>query len=128
MTRTSGLGPRAADFRFFAVGLCLAVAASAAAHGQEPDTFYNGLAAGDTVFARLTLQDGLETHPSRELAEWRNDATGNSGSVTPVRTFRIKTGFFCRDFLETVVAAGAPAERAGTACRREDGAWIRVER
>lgn len=132
MKPTSGPGPRAPDFCFFAVGLYLTVAASSVAHGtahgQEPDTFYNGLAAGDVALAHSTLQEGLETRRSQEVAQWRSNATGNLGTVTPLRTFRIETGFFCRDFRETLVAAGSPAERAGTACRREDGVWIRVER
>jgi surface antigen len=128
MRLARGIGPHATSLCFFAVGLYLTAATSSTAHGQELDVFFDGLAAGDTILARSTLQEGLETRRSQEVAQWRNDTTGNSGTVTPLRTFRIKTGFFCRDFRETLVTAGYPAERIGTACRREDGIWIRVER
>jgi len=132
MKPTSGPGLRAVDLCIFTVALYLAVAASSTAHGtahgEEPDRFYDGLAAGDMALAHSMLQEGLETRRSQEVAQWRSNATGNSGTVTPLRTFRIETGFFCRDFRETLVTASSPAERAGTACRREDGVWIRVER
>lgn len=78
--------------------------------------------------ARAILQKTLETKRSQEKAKWHNDTTGTSGTVTPLRTYRIKEGFFCRDFRETLIITGSPVERVGSACRRAEGVWIRVER
>jgi len=116
------------QLRFFAFGLYLTLVATPAAHGQVPDTFYDSAAADDRARAHSMLQEGLETHRSQEIAQWRSNTTGNSGTITPLRTFRIETGFFCRDFRETLVTAVSLAERVGTACRRKDGVWSRVER
>ena len=118
---------RAAGLSAMGIGLCL-LAASLPARGQVSDLFYGGLNPGDLVLARAVLQDTLETHRRHQAAPWRNDATGTSGLITPLRTFRIKGGFFCREFHEELQSGDAVAKRLGTACRREDGVWIRVER
>lgn len=117
-------GARIAGLCSLALGLCLTVPAG----GEHLAAFYDGLVDSDRVFARASLQDALETRRSLQAAEWRNDASGNSGAIMPVRTFRIQSGHFCREFRESLVNAGALAERTGTACRREDGVWILVER
>ena len=121
-------GPRMARIHLLAAGLCLTVATTAAAPGQEIDPLYDGLAAGDVMQASAVLQETLETHQSQETAEWRSEATNHSGTITPLRTFRIAGDYFCRDFRETVTTTSSLIERIGTACRREDGVWIRVER
>jgi len=118
---------RAAGITALGIGLCLLVAALPA-RGQGSDSFYGSLHPGDLVLARAVLQDTLETHRRQQAAPWRNDATGNSGLFTPLRTFRITSGFFCREFREELRSSAAVAQRTGTACRREDGVWIRVER
>ncbi len=118
---------RVAGFSALGIGLCLLVA-TLPARGQERDSFYGGLHPGDLVLARATLQDTLETHRRLQAAPWQNDATGASGLVTPLRTFRIEGGYFCREFREELRLSDGVAKRVGTACRREDGVWIRVER
>ena len=118
-----------------AMGLALCVMAVGviadaprSAQGQDRDAFYKELTEGDLVIARASLQEALEKRRSLDVGQWRNAATGASGSVMPTRTFRIQSGFFCRDYRETVLAAGALADRIGTACRDNNGVWIRVER
>jgi len=124
--------PRAVRIRFFAVGIYLTVAATPTAFGQTPgvlpDVLYTGLGASDKVLVDATLQKTLETRRVQETTEWRSVATGNSGTITPLRTFRVKGGFFCRDFRETLLTTDTLAKRVGTACRQKDGGWIRVER
>jgi surface antigen len=115
---------RIAGLCSLALGLCLTVPAS----GEQLAAFYDGLVEGDRAIARDRFQDALETRHSLQAAEWHNDASGNSGAVMPVRTFRIPSGHYCREFRESLVNAGTLAERTGTACRREDGVWILVER
>ena len=121
-------GPRTARICFLAVGLFLTVAAAQMANGQTPDVLYGQIGASDAARARAILQETLETRRSQETAEWQSDAAGISGTVTPLRTYRVKGNFFCRDFRETLIVTGSPIERVGTACRRVDGVWIRMER
>lgn len=117
-------GARIAGLCSLVLGLSLTVPAG----GEQLVAFYDGLVEGDRAYAHASLQDALETRRSLQAAKWHNDASGNSGEIMPVRTFRILSGAFCREFRESLVKAGAPAERTGTACRREDGVWILVER
>lgn len=91
-------------------------------------SIYDRLNGGDLALARSVLQETLETQRSEEIRLWRNDATGNSGSVMPLRTFKIKTGHFCRDYRETVLAGRTMASRTGTACRSGNGLWVSIER
>ncbi len=128
MKLAKGSASRVVHIRFFTVAIYLALAVTPAAYGQEPDAFYDSATEDDKVRARSMLQLALETRQSQQMAPWRNEATGDSGTITPLRTFRIKSGFFCRDFRETLKMVGSLTERVGTACRREDGVWIRVER
>lgn len=82
----------------------------------------------DRNLAAATIQGVLEHQSSGELAFWRNEVSGVTGSVMPLRTFKIKTGHFCREFRETLVADGKLSSRIMTACRSDDGNWITVER
>jgi len=113
----------------FLFGLFLAACAaedpSSAATGPD-DLHFAGLGAAERGRAEAALQEALETRTSGATAHWIG-AGGSAGSVTPLRTFRIVTGHYCRDFLETVVAAGETRNRRATACRDETGIWRRVE-
>ncbi|PIW29564.1 MAG: hypothetical protein COW30_04855 [Rhodospirillales bacterium CG15_BIG_FIL_POST_REV_8_21_14_020_66_15] len=55
---------------------------------------------------------------------WSNPDSGNSGTVTPVRTIQhTGTGEVCREYRTTVSIGGRVEEGYGTACRTADGAW-----
>jgi surface antigen len=113
---------------YVAIGLLLTFATAATARGQAPNAPYGGLSDGDAALAHDTLQKTLEFRRSGDTAKWRNVETGTSGTITPLRTFRIASGAFCREFRETLVVADSPIERTDTACRRPDDVWLRVER
>jgi hypothetical protein len=108
--------------------LGLFVAFQGPARGQDRDPFYEDLTTNDQAIADSRLQETLDRRRSMDAAQWRNPASGASGSFMPLRTFRIKTGFFCRDYREMLLAVGTLIERTGTACRAGNGVWIRVER
>jgi surface antigen len=95
--------------------------------GASQHMLFDRLTPGDIDLSRSVLQDVLETHRSQQMRLWRNDATGVSGSVMPLRTFKIKSGHYCRDYRETVVADGTMDSRDGTACRTDGGLWVRIE-
>jgi surface antigen len=85
---------------------------------------YAGLEADDVALAAAAVQDALERAPSRHARRWRSGSSGTSGVITPLRTFRVSDGRYCRDYLEVIVQQGqVPASAMTTACRRADGTW-----
>ena len=69
------------------------------------------------------IQHALETTASGEVVSWRAPATGVRGTVTPVRTYRVRQGY-CRDYAVTSTApVGQGSAWQNTACRDADGVW-----
>lgn len=66
------------------------------------------------------LSNALETQVSGTRVAWQN---GGSGAIVPVRTFRTRSGQYCREFQITRLAQGAPVSEGGIACRQNDGVW-----
>ena len=94
---------------------------------KPPASFYGALAESDVGLARSALQDTLETWVTGEPGNWQNGATGIEGSVTPLRTYRIASGTYCRDYQEIVTRQENVLTRSRTACRDANGVWIPVE-
>jgi surface antigen len=81
----------------------------------------------DRQYVARTTRDSLEYAPSGQTSQWHNPDSGNRGTVTPTRTYRVDDGRYCREFQQTVII-GRQAERAyGTACRQPDGSWQVVQ-
>ncbi|MDJ0849853.1 MAG: RT0821/Lpp0805 family surface protein [Myxococcota bacterium] len=130
-------GPRAqvGAFTGAAAGGLLASAAS----GGEGDAIAAGVLLGgllggalgdhldrvDRHYAAQAFQDGLEWEPSGHSSSWHNPDSGNSGSVTPTRTYETARGH-CREYTQTVEIGGRSRTAYGTACRDAWGEW-RVE-
>ena len=110
------------------VGLGLALVAPSYGDTGPGPSFYGTLARSDATLAWSTLQETLESHVSRQAGRWQNGATGSEGSITPLRTYRIASGTYCRDYREMFTMVGRVTARSGTACRNADGVWIPVER
>ncbi len=89
-------------------------------------TFYGALTESDIDLAKSALQDTLENRVSGEPGNWQNGTTGIKGSVTPLRTYRIASGTYCRDYQEVVSKPGREVTRSRTACRDANGVWITV--
>ncbi|MCE3232724.1 MAG: 17 kD surface antigen [Rickettsiaceae bacterium] len=70
-----------------------------------------------------TAQTALETAPSGRASSWRNPDSGNSGTITPVRTYSAPTGEYCREYTQTINVGGKTQQGHGTACRQPDGSW-----
>lgn len=74
-----------------------------------------------------TMQTALETHVSGRSRKWSSPKSGFSGRVTPVRTWRSRSGHFCRAFVEIVrLPSGVERIGNGRACRNAAGEWIRT--
>ena len=109
------------------IGFGLVLDAAARAEPSPGPAFYQKLTSSDVALAWAALQDVLETYPSRKSGYWFNGTTGNEGSVTPLRSYRVAGGSYCRDYRELVTKSGRAIAHTGTACRTADGAWIPVE-
>ncbi len=104
--------------------LCAQLALPALANGNP---LYASLAEEDRARAAAAVQEALETLPSQQTRHWTNPDSGTSGFVTPQRTFKIKSGTFCREYQEAVVTPAGAEARVFTACRRPaDGFWIMI--
>ncbi len=77
----------------------------------------------DKKMAAETAHRALETAPTGTSVAWQNPDTGNSGTVTPTRTYQTANGTYCREYQQTVVIDGKPEQVKGTACRQPDGSW-----
>jgi surface antigen len=100
-----------------AAALCLGAGVGAAA--EEPR---------DAAFIAPVLQRALETARTDIPTSWRNPATGNGGSIVVERTFYREPQTPCRDYVRTIIVAGAAPELIrGTGCRSSTGLWLLEE-
>ena len=88
---------------------------------------YEGLSAADRARAEENLQATLETRESQARMSWRRADGSWGGTVMPLRTFRIESGIYCREFIEDIILSGAERSATFTACRNGSGTWITVE-
>lgn len=79
--------------------------------------------AADRQAMAAALSEALEERLSGVAVDWHNQASGSSGAVTPVRTFRNADGRWCREYLEEATIAGTLDSRRAIACRESDGQW-----
>lgn len=75
----------------------------------------------DKKMAADSAARALESSPSGQTVAWQNPDSGNSGTVTPVRTYQ-SGGTYCREYQQTITIGG----QAGTVIRdrrQADGSW-----
>ena len=77
----------------------------------------------DQAYAAQTTGQALESNPTGQQSTWTHPDSGNSGSVTPVRTTYDDAGRPCREYQQTVTVGGKTETAYGTACRDENGDW-----
>ena len=105
-------------------GVVLVGACAQAPAPDAGDPAYQALAPRAEVLARNTVQEALETAPSKTSLSWTYVEDGSRGLITPLRTYRSSTGFYCREYREVVMASAAQeTSRQRTACRDADGLW-----
>ena len=76
----------------------------------------------DKELAAQAAARAFESNPTGQAASWKNPDSGNSGSVTPTRTYQA-SGQYCREYRQDIVIEGELQEAYGTACRKPDGTW-----
>ena len=68
----------------------------------------------------------LEKHVSGQPARWHNPDSGSKGSIEPLRTFKISTGQWCREYAHAIDLRGWQERQAtlrAIACREAGGRW-----
>ncbi len=80
----------------------------------------------DQAMIEAAVSTALESHVSGQPARWHNPDSGSRGSVKPLRTFKISTGQWCREYAHAIDLQGW-RERQGIlraiACREAGGRW-----
>jgi len=76
----------------------------------------------DLAYAERSSQQALETARSGQPVSWSNPDSGNSGTITPTRTYQ-NAGQFCREYTQTINVGGRNETATGRACRQSDGTW-----
>ena len=92
-----------------------------------------GASAGGAVGRRMDEHDqqqmqnaqaqSLEFSSIGDSTEWSNPDSGNSGSISPLRTYQNASGQYCREFQQQITVGGQTEDGFGTACRQADGSW-----
>ncbi len=100
-----------------------AIAFSALAGGLLGGYIGRQLDERDKRMAVAAAQEAFENNKTGMASTWNNPDTGNSGSITPTRTYQLGDGQYCRRYEQTIMIGGEPHQTFGTACRQEDGTW-----
>jgi len=115
-----------------ASGGLIAAAAGGGAAGIVGGVLLGGLVGGavgnaldqkDKQMAQQAAQQAFENARTNEASAWRNPDSGNSGSVTPTRTYQTPSGQYCREYQQEITVGGESQKSYGTACRQPDGSW-----
>ena len=83
----------------------------------------NRLDVRDKRMAAQAAQRAFEQNQAGQPTVWQNPDSGNSGSITPTRTYELANGQYCREYRQTIVVGGQQEKASGTACRQSDGSW-----
>jgi len=115
-----------------ASGGLIAAAAGGGAAGIVGGVLLGGLVGGaignhldqrDKQLAMQAANQAFESGRTGEASTWRNPDSGNSGTVTPTRTYQESSGGYCREYQQEIMVGGEPHKSYGTACRQPDGSW-----
>lgn len=113
-------------------GGLIAAAAGGGAAGIVGGVLLGGLVGGaignhldqrDKQLAMQTAQQSFEHGRTGQSQPWHNPDSGNSGSITPTRTYQTNSGQYCREYQQQITVGGERHQSYGTACRQPDGSW-----
>jgi surface antigen len=104
-------------------GNIAAIAAGTLLGGLAGNKIGASLDRADMTHYNRSSQQALETAQTNTPVTWRNPDSGNSGTITPTRTFQTSDGTYCREYTQKIVVQGKPAQGYGKACRQADGTW-----
>ncbi len=119
----AGLGGLAGSQIGSGTGKLAAVGAGVLLGGLLGNSVGKSLDKADRAYAERNAQETLEYQPIGSTTSWVNPDSGNSGSVTPTKTYQSTSGEYCREYQQTVTVGGEEQSAYGTACRQPDGSW-----
>ena len=114
---------------FLPLSVCLFLASGTTAWPVNPaeKSIYAGLDNAQVSLANDAMQFALEKNLSYVPHRWSVNGRSTDGFVVPMRTYKIKSGHYCREFLEGVtLEEKETVSKVQTACRSDDGVWILV--
>lgn len=76
----------------------------------------------DRAAASQAAQNSFEYGRTGVATSWSNPDSGNSGTVTPTKTYQ-SSGQTCREYTQTINVGGKNETAYGKACRQADGSW-----
>lgn len=71
-------------------------------------------------------ESALEQQQDGEMGEWDNPESGNSGSITPVKSYKSADGQPCRKLKVVERAKGMVEESTVDLCKPDNGEWVLV--
>ncbi len=80
----------------------------------------------DRLLMSRSTQKSLERGKTNVASTWVNPDSGNRGTITPRRTYRVQRGSttrYCREFRQSITVGGKTERAYGRACRQPDGSW-----
>jgi len=77
----------------------------------------------DKEMAAQNAANAFENGRTGQPAAWKNPDSGNSGSITPTKTYQAADGQYCREYRQEIIVGGQKQQGYGTACRQPDGSW-----
>jgi len=104
-------------------GTLVAVAIGTLAGALMGQDIGRSLDAADRIAMESNAQYALEHAPTNTATPWRNPDSGNGGQITPIETYKAKSGEYCREYQQTIWVGGKEQQAYGTACRQPDGSW-----
>ena len=119
----AGLGALAGSQFGGGTGRLVAVGVGTLAGAYLGNQIGKSLDRADRLAMSRSTQTALENNRTGQKAEWRNPDSGNSGTVTPTRTYELASGQNCREYQQTVTIGGKVEQAFGKACREPDGSW-----
>lgn len=85
--------------------------------------FGNSLGRNVSPYDHVHAANVFEVAPAQQTVAWQNPDNGVAYQVTPLRTYQLNTGQYCREYQATATVGGRPQATYGTACRTPDGDW-----
>jgi surface antigen len=77
----------------------------------------------DKEMAAQAAANAFENNLTGQSATWKNPDSGNSGTITPTKTYQAGSGQYCREYRQDVIIGSEKQQAYGTACRQADGSW-----
>ena len=113
--------------RGFVLPLLLVVAACSSVPSGDPGgpPLFEQMSATDTRLADQAAQEALENLQSDKVLRWKNPETGNSGTMTPIKTYYNESKrAHCRKYRELITVGDISEQYSDTACRNSRGTWV----